>query len=178
MNSEITITWHGHSCFSLAAGGYTLVLDPYDNSLDGYAPLQLSANEVLCSHGHHDHARRFPAGYNCRLTLSGPYCPHLARRLPWEQAGRKSDPRHPRFRQNTGPLRRSGASSDQRANRANRGLRCPDGTDWRILHHRRCAGSPCRGTAFGQCRDPYALSFWRIRDSRHRRSGGFSFPRG
>lgn len=56
MNSEITITWHGHSCFSLAADGYTLVLDPYDNSLDGYAPLQLSANEVLCSHGHHDHA--------------------------------------------------------------------------------------------------------------------------
>ncbi len=56
MDSKITITWHGHSCFSLSAGGYTLVLDPYDDSLDGYAPLHLSANEVLCSHSHHDHA--------------------------------------------------------------------------------------------------------------------------
>lgn len=56
MDSKITITWHGHSCFSLSADGYTLVLDPYDESLDGYAPLHLSANEVLCSHSHHDHA--------------------------------------------------------------------------------------------------------------------------
>ena len=56
MDSKITIVWHGHSCFSVSAGGYTLALDPYDNSLNGYAPLQLSANEVLCSHGHHDHA--------------------------------------------------------------------------------------------------------------------------
>ncbi|MCI9405865.1 MAG: MBL fold metallo-hydrolase [Oscillospiraceae bacterium] len=56
MDSKITITWHGHSCFSLSADGYTLVLDPYDDSLEGYAPLCLFANEVLCSHGHHDHA--------------------------------------------------------------------------------------------------------------------------
>ena len=56
MDSKITIVWHGHSCFAVSAGGYTLALDPYDNSLNGYAPLQLSANEVLCSHGHHDHA--------------------------------------------------------------------------------------------------------------------------
>ena len=56
MDSKITIVWHGHSCFSVSADGYTLALNPYDNSLNGYAPLQLSANEVLCSHGHHDHA--------------------------------------------------------------------------------------------------------------------------
>ena len=56
MDSKITIVWHGHSSFSVSADGYTLALDPYDNSLNGYAPLQLSANEVLCSHGHHDHA--------------------------------------------------------------------------------------------------------------------------
>lgn len=56
MDSKIIVVWHGHSCFTLSADGYTLALDPYDNSLDGYAPLQLSANEVLCSHGHHDHA--------------------------------------------------------------------------------------------------------------------------
>ena len=56
MDSKIIVVWHGHSCFTLSADGYTLALDPYDNSLDGYAPLQLSANEILCSHGHHDHA--------------------------------------------------------------------------------------------------------------------------
>ncbi|MDD3192516.1 MAG: MBL fold metallo-hydrolase [Oscillospiraceae bacterium] len=56
MDSNITIVWHGHSCFSLSASGYSLVLDPYDNSLEGYEPLHLTADEVLCSHGHHDHA--------------------------------------------------------------------------------------------------------------------------
>ena len=56
MKQNLTITWHGHSCFSVSAGGYTLVLDPYDESVDGYAPLHLTANEILCSHGHHDHA--------------------------------------------------------------------------------------------------------------------------
>ena len=53
---KISLTWHGHSCFSVTADGYTIVLDPYDDSLEGYAPLQLSAHQVLCSHGHHDHA--------------------------------------------------------------------------------------------------------------------------
>ena len=53
---KITIQWHGHSCFSVTAYGYTVVLDPYDDSLEGYAPLSLTGNAVLCSHGHHDHA--------------------------------------------------------------------------------------------------------------------------
>ena len=53
---KITIQWHGHSCFSVTADGYTVVLDPYDDSLEGYAPLSLTGNAVLCSHGHHDHA--------------------------------------------------------------------------------------------------------------------------
>ena len=26
---SITITWHGHSCFSVSADGYSIVLDPY-----------------------------------------------------------------------------------------------------------------------------------------------------
>ena len=43
MDSKIIVVWHGHSCFTLSADGYTLALDPYDNSLDGYAPLQLTS---------------------------------------------------------------------------------------------------------------------------------------
>lgn len=51
------LIWHGHSCFTVRAGGCTVVLDPYsDGSVPGYAPLRLTANRVLCSHGHHDHA--------------------------------------------------------------------------------------------------------------------------
>lgn len=72
MDSKIIVVWHGHSCFTLSADGYTLALDPYDNSLDGYAPLQLSANEVLCSHGHHDHAW-LPAVTLLDLPASSPF---------------------------------------------------------------------------------------------------------
>ena len=50
------ITWHGHSCFSVAADGYTVVFDPYaDGSVPGYPPLRLQADAVYCSHGHRDH---------------------------------------------------------------------------------------------------------------------------
>ena len=61
------ITWHGHSCFCVESAGYRIVLDPY-LSVRGYAPLHVTANEVLCSHEHFDH--------NCRdavtLEESGP----------------------------------------------------------------------------------------------------------
>ena len=50
------ITWHGHSCFSVATDAGTAVFDPYeDGSVPGLAPLRLTADAVYCSHGHHDH---------------------------------------------------------------------------------------------------------------------------
>ena len=52
----ITITYHGHSCFTLQSGGYTIAVDPYDDHVPGYRPLQLTANAVCCSHGHSDHS--------------------------------------------------------------------------------------------------------------------------
>jgi len=54
MNS-IEIKYFGHACFTLRCGGYVLALDPYDPSVPGYPPLCLTANNTLCSHGHHDH---------------------------------------------------------------------------------------------------------------------------
>lgn len=54
--SNITIKWHGHSCFSVIADGYTVVLDPFAHgSVPGLADLSLNANRVLCSHQHSDH---------------------------------------------------------------------------------------------------------------------------
>lgn len=54
--SNITIKWHGHSCFSVTADDYTIVLDPFaDGSVPGLPNLNLHANRVLCSHQHSDH---------------------------------------------------------------------------------------------------------------------------
>ena len=53
---SVQITWHGHSCFTVSAEEYDIVLDPYEpESVPGLAPLDLFADEVLCSHYHHDH---------------------------------------------------------------------------------------------------------------------------
>lgn len=60
------ITWYGHSCFKVSFDGGSVVFDPYaDGSVPGWTLPQLSADAVLCSHLHDDHAG---AG---RVTLSG-----------------------------------------------------------------------------------------------------------
>lgn len=54
--SNITIQWHGHSCFSVTADNYTIVLDPFaDSSVPGIGNIRPEANAVLCSHYHSDH---------------------------------------------------------------------------------------------------------------------------
>ena len=54
--SNITIKWHGHSCFSVTADNYTIVLDPFaDGSVPGIGNIRPEANAVLCSHFHSDH---------------------------------------------------------------------------------------------------------------------------
>lgn len=50
------LQWHGHSCFTVSHDGYCIALDPY--LMDEFAPLHLSANEVICSHEHFDHNAR------------------------------------------------------------------------------------------------------------------------
>ncbi|MDD3165425.1 MAG: MBL fold metallo-hydrolase [Oscillospiraceae bacterium] len=73
----MNITWHGHSCFSITSGGYTVVLDPYaDGAVPGYAPLRLHANEVLCSHAHADHS-----GRDC-VTVTHSVSPFRVTQLP------------------------------------------------------------------------------------------------
>ena len=54
--SKMTITWNGHSCFTITADGFSVVLDPYaPESVPGLPPLALTADLVLCSHEHRDH---------------------------------------------------------------------------------------------------------------------------
>ena len=59
MTSEkISLTWHGHACFTLNNGQWTLVLDPYKAEMIGYPKLQVSAHAMLASHQHEDHNYR------------------------------------------------------------------------------------------------------------------------
>ncbi|HJX37706.1 MAG TPA: MBL fold metallo-hydrolase [Anaerolineae bacterium] len=54
----VTLTYHGHACFSLFGGGYTIWLDPYltDNpQADIELPEITQADYILVSHGHRDH---------------------------------------------------------------------------------------------------------------------------
>lgn len=53
---QLELRWHGHACFSLICRGFTVVFDPYeDHYVPGFAPLDLDADLVLCSHQHNDH---------------------------------------------------------------------------------------------------------------------------
>lgn len=53
------ITWIGHSCFKIEDGGYSIVIDPYDdNYVPGLGPVREQAQMVFASHEHGDHNAR------------------------------------------------------------------------------------------------------------------------
>ena len=55
----MTITWLGHSCFRVTCGDSIIVLDPYEpGSVPGCGDICETADQVLCSHEHHDHNYR------------------------------------------------------------------------------------------------------------------------
>ena len=54
----MTITWLGRSCFKIVHKGYSIVIDPYDNTGTGYPILKTEANMVLVSHEHSRHNNR------------------------------------------------------------------------------------------------------------------------
>ena len=50
------LTWYGHSCFKLESADGSVVFDPYSpGSVPGWELPALSADLVICSHGHRDH---------------------------------------------------------------------------------------------------------------------------
>lgn len=55
----MNITYIGHSCFLIEDKEYRIVIDPYkSHCVPGLADVNLEADEVLCTHGHGDHAGR------------------------------------------------------------------------------------------------------------------------
>lgn len=78
------ITWLGHSCFRLASGGSSLVLDPYsDGAVPGLSPLKTEADAVYCSHDHRDHGARDKirlTGKPCTLAVESMDCFHDEKR--------------------------------------------------------------------------------------------------
>ena len=60
------LTWYGHSCFLVETAEGSALLDPYaPGSVPGLRLPELTADLVLCSHGHRDH------GYAEGVKLSG-----------------------------------------------------------------------------------------------------------
>jgi L-ascorbate metabolism protein UlaG (beta-lactamase superfamily) len=81
---SVTITYNGHSCFTVSAAGYSIVFDPYSpGSVPGLKPLELTAAAVLCSHGHGDH------GYAAAVKTSGRALPFALEKIacPHDDAG-------------------------------------------------------------------------------------------
>ena len=60
------LIWYGHSCFKLDSADGSVVFDPYaPGSVPGLAMPALTADAVICSHGHGDH------DYAAGVTLTG-----------------------------------------------------------------------------------------------------------
>ena len=62
------IIWHGHSCFELVSGGYSSVIDPFQDTSVGtaYPHVRLTADAVYISHEDRDH--NFREGVTLRNT--------------------------------------------------------------------------------------------------------------
>lgn len=74
------IEYFGHACFKITEDRYSIVIDPYEK-IRGFKDVNLSANEVICTHSHYDHA--FKEGVIITLNLPhNPFeiekidCPH------------------------------------------------------------------------------------------------------
>jgi L-ascorbate metabolism protein UlaG (beta-lactamase superfamily) len=74
-----TITYHGHSCFSIVSDGKHLLIDPFlsNNPTAKIAASQLKPDFILLSHGHSDHvgdtaaiAKRTGALVICNYEIS------------------------------------------------------------------------------------------------------------
>ena len=74
----LKLTWLGHACFALEAENYRILLDPY---APGYVPglgmVKTSANKVLCSHQHADHAWQ-----GIPVPLNEIHCPFTIKTIP------------------------------------------------------------------------------------------------
>ncbi len=54
---SVTLTWHGHACWTVESDDATLLIDPFlsDNPMADVGPDDVSPDYILISHGHFDH---------------------------------------------------------------------------------------------------------------------------
>ncbi|MFQ5858517.1 MAG: metal-dependent hydrolase [Anaerolineae bacterium] len=54
---SVTLTWHGHACWTVESDGTTLLIDPFlsDNPMADIGPDDVNPDYILISHGHFDH---------------------------------------------------------------------------------------------------------------------------
>jgi len=54
---SVTLTWHGHACWTVESDDTTLLIDPFlsDNPLADVGPDDVAPDYILISHGHFDH---------------------------------------------------------------------------------------------------------------------------
>ena len=54
---SVTLTWHGHACWTIESDDATLLIDPFlsDNPLADVGPDDVEPDYILISHGHFDH---------------------------------------------------------------------------------------------------------------------------
>ena len=64
------ISWLGHACFAVEHEGYRVVIDPFCD-VPGCRNVSAEAEEVLCSHGHFDHA--YTKGVTLHLGKESPF---------------------------------------------------------------------------------------------------------
>ncbi len=74
----------GHACVAIHHADCTLVVDPYDTPLWGdvfrYAPVDVQADWVVCTHEHLDHSARHVLGPDVREVREGRAGPFAVRR--------------------------------------------------------------------------------------------------
>lgn len=74
------ITWYGHACFKIETAEGSVVIDPYaPGSVPGLRLPAMTADKVLCSHGHSDHncaEAVTPSGREAALKISLIPCFH------------------------------------------------------------------------------------------------------
>lgn len=66
------LIWYGHACFKLETAEGSVVFDPYSpGSVPGLVLPKLTADEVICSHGHGDHGAADKVGLTGRVPKYG-----------------------------------------------------------------------------------------------------------